>query len=158
MKLRVRQIEREVGVPLPSAIRYAKELEKEEILKTEEISKIKFFSADRSSKNFLLEKTLFNIKSVSDSGLLKYLIEEFGNPAIVLFGSYSKGEDTESSDIDMYIESAVKPKMKIEKFQKILKREIQLFIYPDIKKISNPHLSNNILNGINLNGFVEVFK
>lgn len=157
-KLRVRQIEREIKVPLPSAIRYTKELEQEGILKTEEISEIKLFSADRSSKKFLLEKMLFNIKSLLDSGLLKYLIEEIGNPTIILFGSYSRGEDIESSDIDLYIESASKPKINLERFQKVLNRGIQLFVYANIKKIPNPHLANNIINGIKLNGFVEVFK
>ncbi|MBI2109604.1 hypothetical protein HYT58_00325, partial [Candidatus Woesearchaeota archaeon] len=33
VKLRVRQIERKLEIPLPSAIRYIKELEKEGILK-----------------------------------------------------------------------------------------------------------------------------
>jgi predicted nucleotidyltransferase len=157
-KLRVRQIERTLNVPLPSVIKYAKELEKEEILQIIEISKVKFYAANRDSKKFLLEKMLFNIKSLLDSGLLKHLIKEFGNPTIVLFGSYSRGEDIESSDIDIYIESASKLKINLEKFQKILKRKIQLFIQSNIKKIPNPYLANNIINGIKLNGFVEVFK
>ena len=56
-RLRVRQIEREVKIPLPSAIRYTKELEKEGILKSQEIAGIRLYSADRTSKSFLLEKT-----------------------------------------------------------------------------------------------------
>jgi len=157
-KLRVRQIERQVKVPLPSAIRYTKELETEDILKSEEISKIKLFSANRPSKKFKIEKTLFNIKSIYDSELLDYLIEQYSNPTIVIFGSHSKGEDIESSDIDIYIETPSKKKINIEKFEKDFNRNIQLFIYSDIKKIPNPMLANNILNGIKLNGFLEVFK
>ena len=61
-KLRVRQIEREVNVALPSAIRYTKELEKEGILKSTMVANIKLYSADRSSKAFLFEKKLFNSK------------------------------------------------------------------------------------------------
>jgi len=157
-KLRVRQIERTLNAPLPSVIRYTKELDKEGILQAIEISKVKFYAANRDSKKFLIEKMLFNIKSLLDSGLLEYLINEFGNPAIILFGSYSKGEDIESSDIDVYIEAASQPKIDLEKFEKILERKIQPFFYPNIKKVPNPHLANNILNGIKLNGFVEVFK
>lgn len=157
-KLRVRQIEREVKVPLPSAIRYTKELEKEGILRREQISNITLFSANRMSTNFLLEKQFHNIKSLYSSGLIPHLIEEFRSPTIVLFGSYAKGEDTEKSDIDIYIESSPKQKMNLEKFEKILDKEIQLFIHTSIQKVPNPHLTNNIINGIKLNGFVEIFK
>ena len=107
-KLRVRQIEREIKLPLPSVIRYCKELEKEEILKKETISGVSTYSADRASKKFLIEKRLFNIKSIFESGLLDYMVKEYFNPVIVLFGSYSKGEDTEESDIDLYVETTKK--------------------------------------------------
>ena len=156
-KLRVRQIERKLKVPLPSVIRYTKELEQEHILQKEQIANITLFCADRNSKEFLREKTFFNIIFIHKSGLIDYLIKEFGNPTIVLFGSYSRGEDTESSDIDIYIESSSKQKPNSTKYKKILKKEIQLFIYSNIKKVPNPHLANNIINGIKLNGFIEVF-
>ena len=52
-KLRVREIERELKLPLPSVIRYCKELEKEEILKKVKIRNVLFYTADRSSKEFL---------------------------------------------------------------------------------------------------------
>ena len=74
-KLRVRQIERKVKIPLPSAIRYSKELEKEKILKSEIIAGVKLYSADRTSKTYLLEKTHFNIKQLHSSGLVDYLID-----------------------------------------------------------------------------------
>lgn len=157
-KLRVRQIEREVKVPLPSAIRYTKELEKEGILRKEQISNITLFSANFGSNEYLLEKTAYNIKSLHTSGLIEHLIEEFGSPTIVLFGSFAKGEDTEESDIDLYIETANKDKINLDKYEKILNKEIQTFLHPSIQKVPNPHLANNILNGTKLNGFVEVFK
>jgi len=50
---RVRQIESEVKVPLPSAIRYTKELEKGGILKRSNIANVVTYSADRVSKRFL---------------------------------------------------------------------------------------------------------
>jgi len=157
-KLRVRQIEREIKSPLPSVIRYSKELEKENILKILDISGIKFYTADRSSEAFLIEKKLFNIKKLFDSGMISYLKHEYSNPTMVVFGSYSKGEDIENSDIDLYIETEKKHDFKLGKFEKYLKRRIQVFNYPNIDKVSNPHLSNNIINGIILNGFLEVFK
>jgi len=157
IKLRVRQIERELKIPLPSVIRYVDELEKEGILKKEKTGEVTFYSADRSSKNFLLEKKLFNIKSLYNSELIDFLVKELSNPTIVVFGSFSKGEDIEGSDIDIYLETPSKEKINLEKFEKRLKRKIQNFNYSSIQKVPNHHLRNNILNGIILNGFVEVF-
>jgi len=157
-KLRVRQIERVVKVPLPSVIRYTKELNEEKILKSSEIANITPYSADRTSKKFLLEKKLFNIQQLFSSGLIKFLIEKLSNPTIIVFGSYSRGEDIEKSDIDIYIETPSKKKINVEKFEKLLQRKIQVFIYNNIQDIENKELANNIVNGITLNGFVEVFK
>ncbi len=155
-KLRVRQIERLVEVPLPSVIRYVKELEKEGILKRSEIAGITVYSADRTSKSFLLEKKLSNIRRLYSLGLIDLFNKEFNNPAIVVFGSYAKGEDVENSDIDLYIEAQAK-KMDFKELEKRLGRKIQVFMHKNIYKIGNKELANNIMNGIVLNGFVEVF-
>ncbi|MDO8643047.1 MAG: nucleotidyltransferase domain-containing protein [Candidatus Woesearchaeota archaeon] len=157
IKLRVRHIERELKLPLPSVIRYTKELEQERILKRTEIANITLYSADRTSKNYLLEKKLFNIRQLHTSGLLDFLVEELSNPPIAVFGSYARGEDTEQSDIDLYIETPSKKKINIEKYEKILQRKIQLFIYKNIHELKNKDLANNILNGIRINGFMDVF-
>ena len=157
-KMRVRQIERELKLPLPSVIRYCKELEKEEILKKETTSEVSTYSADRASKKFLISKRLFNLKSIFESGLPDYMIKEHSNPVIVLFGSYSKGEDTEESDIDLYVETQKKHEFKLQKFEKTLNRKIQVFNYKTIKDLPNPHLRNNIINGITINNFLEAFS
>ncbi len=157
-KLRVRQIEREIKVPLPSAIRYTKELEQEGVLKSSSVASITLYSADRTSTSFLLEKKLYNLRSLFSSGLVDFLVQELSNPAIILFGSYARGEDVEKSDIDLYLESAKKEPLLLVKFEKKLQRKIQLFKYKDISKVENKELANNIINGITLNGFIEVFK
>lgn len=156
--LRVRQIERTLKLPLPSVIRYCKELEKEGILKTIRTGNIVFYTADRTNKVYLLEKKLFNIQQIHYSGLLDYIKEALNNPSIVLFGSYAKGEDTEDSDIDLYIETSSKKSINLEKFEKRLQRKIQVFKHKTIHEIQNSDLANNIINGIVLNGFIEVFE
>ncbi len=157
-KLRVRGIERELNIPLPSTIKYCKELEKESILKTIKTGNVIFYSADRSSEKFLMEKKFFNIKKLHEKGLLKYIKTELHNPIIILFGSYGKGEDIENSDIDLYIQTPSKKGIQISGFEKLLERKIQIFRFSDIKEVGNPNLANNIINGIVLNGFIEVFK
>ncbi len=155
-RLRVRQIERQVKVPLPSAIRYTKELEKENLLKKLNISNVTFYMADRTSKQFILEKKLFNIKLLFSSGLVDFLVENLSNPNIVVFGSYAKGEDIEGSDIDLYIETPSNKKINLDQFEGLIYRPIHVFTYNNIKKIKNKRLINNIMNGTVLNGFIEV--
>lgn len=155
-KLRVREIERTLKLPLPSVIRYCKELEKDDILTIVNIGNVTFYTASKSEA-YLLEKRLYNIKQLYTSGLISYLKIELSNPAIVLFGSYAKGEDTENSDIDLYLETPSKKQANIEKFKRILRREIQIFHYKNLKEITNRHLANNIVNGITLNNYIEVF-
>jgi predicted nucleotidyltransferase len=157
-KLRVRQIERAVKVPLPSAIRYAKELEIEGILKSEKISEIKVYSADRSSETYILNKKFYNQLMIDECGLIYKLKEDYDNCSIVLFGSYSRGEDTEKSDIDIYLEYPSQKELNLNEFEKKLGRKIELFIHKNIREIKNIELANNIVNGIVLNGFIEVFK
>jgi predicted nucleotidyltransferase len=158
-KLRVREIERVVKVPLPSAIRYANELHGEKMLQEIKISNIKLFAPDRTSKQFIRGKQLFNLKQIYASGLIEHLKEKYFNPTIILFGSYSRGEDIEDSDIDLYIETPSKIELsELEQFSRKLKRPIQVFSHKSLAPIKSPELKNNIINGIKLNGQLEVFK
>lgn len=158
IRLRVRQIEREVDVPLPSAIKYAKELENEGILIREIIGNVTFYTTDYNSPKYRIEKTLHNIRSLHECGLIEHIKEECFNPTIILFGSYSRGEDIISSDIDIFVETKTKIGKTIKKFEKKLHREVQLFEHKSIRDIKNKHLINNILNGLTLSGQIEVFK
>ncbi len=157
-KLRVREVERMLKLPLPSVIRYCRELEKEDILTIIKTGSVNCYSPNKTSEKYLLEKKLYNIKSIYESGLIEHLKRELSNPPIILFGSFVKGEDTEESDIDLYVETPSNKELNLEKFEKLLKRKIQTFRQKNLNHISNPHLANNIMNGVLLNGFVEVFK
>ena len=157
-RLRVREIERILELPVPSVIRYCKELEEDGILNKVKTGSVSFYTSDRTNEKFLREKRSFNIRQLSEKGILQHLKIEFHNPIIVIFGSYSKGEDVENSDIDIYVETPSKKEIDLAKFEKALKRKVHLFKYKSLSEIKNPNLSNNIINGIVLNGFVEVFK
>jgi predicted nucleotidyltransferase len=156
--LRVREIERILKLPLPSVIRYCKELEGEEMLSTIKIGNLNFYAANRGNAKYHIEKKLFNIKSIYDSGLIEYIKIELSNPLIIVFGSYAKGEDIEKSDIDIYVETPSKKRIELEKYNKKLGKEIQILQSKSLKDIRNIHLANNIINGFILNNYIEVFK
>jgi len=155
-RLRVRQIERLLNVPLPSVTRYTKELEKENLLTKITISDVHFFTANRAAPSFVLEKKIYNLRNVFDSGLIPHLEKLYGRPTAVLFGSYARGEDIEESDIDLYIETPSKKRVALEKFHWTLGRKIQVFRYKSLHDVENRELANNIANGITLLGFLEV--
>ena len=98
---------------------------------------------------------LENLKSIYISGLTDYLHNELAGGTIILFGSYSKGEDTTTSDIDIAVIERKNKMLGLEKYEKLLNRKINANFYNSWKDI-HKHLKNNILNGIILYGGVEL--
>ena len=96
------------------------------------------------------------MRRIKDSGLLSALNKFYLKPTIVLFGSASFGLDTETSDFDLLIISEKRKAFPhIKKFEKKLKRKLQLFIVGNISDLKSKHLLNNVLNGITLQGRVK---
>jgi len=56
------------------------------------------------------------------------------------------------------LETMQKEIPSLAKLEKKLQRKIQLFKYKNIHKVENKELANNIINGVTLNGFVEVIR
>ena len=88
--------------------------------------------------------------------------EQYHEPeAMILFGSYAKGEDGPRSDIDLLIITPLKKEQELKRFEKRLGRPIQLFLKSreDVEKmkIKNKELLNNWINGIVIEGYWEVF-
>ena len=61
-----------------------------------------------------------NLKLISESGLVDFLENEFPGCSIILFGSYSRGDDTTNSDIDIAVIGTKGKKIKLTKFDKLL--------------------------------------
>lgn len=102
-----------------------------------------------------LQKTNYYIKKMADNGLIDYLEKELAASAIILFGSFRKGESVQESDIDLFIECAREKKIDLTKFERVLGHKIQLFTKPKIAKLP-PHLLNNVINGIKLKGYFTI--
>ncbi len=109
-----------------------------------------------NSKEFREQKKLYNYKAIVESGLSEFLEEKLMPKAIVLFGSYAKGEDDESSDIDLFIECN-EERIALDKYTQKLNRSIQLHFNKDFKNYP-VELKNNIVNGITLKGYLEAFS
>ncbi len=143
-----------------SAKNHLTSLKKEGIIKeiVEKRGKRNFpsYKANLESQSYKQEKKIYNLSKLCDSELLSYLRDTFMPKAIILFGSYSHGEDIEESDIDIFIESK-KQDLDLNKFENIFKRKIELHFNENFNNYPK-ELKNNIINGDILYGYLEVFK
>ena len=126
--------------------------------KTERKGRRKFplYRAQTDNAAFRRYKKIYNLSSIMESGLVEFIEERLSPKAIVLFGSYRRGEDTESSDIDLFVECK-KEELDTEKFEKKLCRKIELH-FRESFTLYPKELKNNIINGIVLSGFLEGYK
>ena len=131
-------------------------LEKEKlivVLKDAESKRLSIQLNRENPKIFMLKRAE-NLKMIYESGLVEYLTEKFPSATIILFGSYSFGEDTIHSDIDIAVIGAKQKEAALEKFDILLERTIFLQFYASLKEI-NKNLRENILNGIVFKGAVK---
>lgn len=154
----VRSVAKLLDISPTSSSKYLKQLENEKIIFSEKKYGHLIFKANTESKKYRVEKRNYNLKSLYDTKLISSLVKEYNHPeAIVLFGSYFKAEDNEESDIDILIISPLKKELNLEKYEKKLQRKIQLFNFSkeEFKK-TNKNLKNSWLNGIVLEGYIEI--
>ena len=137
-------------------------LEKEGFLKKEEIGRTWRITAVATHPYLITRKTPQNLKVIYESGAVDLIRKNYPSAkAIVLFGSFRNGMDNEQSDIDIAVEVSdnEEPKINqigtIENFAGYRKSvPINLFIFSRNKVDVN--VFNNIVNGIVLDGFLEV--
>ena len=149
----IRELSRRIKLAATSVKLHLDELEKEGLVIKEKIGIYKSYRANFEDENFRFYKRVCNILSLKESGLISELEKQTTPNAVVVFGSYQKGEDAEKSDIDIFI-IAKEKKVNLSEYEKKLGRNIHLFFSEDLNKLPK-ELLNNILNGIILSGFVR---
>ena len=156
--LQLREISREIKLAPTSVKNYLKELVKECFVleKKNRVQNYPIYLANRDNEIFMFYKKLDILIRLNDSGLVNTIYDKCLPQVIVLFGSAARGEDTENSDIDLYI-GAKEVEINLNNYENSLKRKINLFFEPKFTKLSL-ELKNNILNGVILKGYLEVSK
>jgi len=142
----------------PTAISNSLEkLEKENLVlvKKDKESKRLSIGLNKDNHKVYAFKRAENLKLIYESGLVEFLSDNFPGSTIILFDSYSYGEDNINSDIDIAIIGHKEKEMDMEKFHKILERPIVLNFYKDFKDIGK-NLKDNLCNGIVLKGAIQL--
>lgn len=151
--------QREIAIMLkvsPTAVSNSvKDLKASGMAIVEKTKTINFVSFNRDNPKAVDLKRVENLKNLYVSGLSDHLEKALPGATIILFGSYSRGEDICGSDIDIAVIGRKDKMLGLERYEKILNRQINVNFYDSWKKI-NVNLKNNILNGILLHGGVEL--
>lgn len=157
MSLNQRGIARILGVSQPAVMKALPKLEKEDLIKVKQDKESKRWSIELNRENHKVMqlKRVDNLRQIYESGLFDFLEKEFAGATIILFGSYSIGEDTDNSDIDIAVVGRKEKDIDLIKFDKMLERVININYYTSFKNI-NKNLKENLFNGIVLAGVVEL--
>jgi len=110
---------------------------------------------NRDNEKAMELKRVGNLKMIYESQIVNFLENNFPGCTIILFGSFSRGDDIFDSDIDIAIIGIKEKEIPLEKFEKILERAINLNFYRNTREI-HKHLRENIFNGIVLRGGIEL--
>lgn len=152
----VREFARILKIAPATASKELNRLAETGLLKKRDERNFKLYKADLDSDAYCDLKIYYNIRKIKESGLLEQLNRFYLKPTVVLFGSAAYGLDNETSDFDILVVSEKTNRFTaIQKYEKILKRNIQILTVSNIKNLKNKHLINNVLNGIILQGEIK---
>ena len=145
----IKEISKKIALAPVSVRNYIEDLENENLIRKKEAKPFNGFVANRESEKFTFYKKVYNIYTLRE--LTEFLVSEYYPKVIIVFGSYSRGEDVESSDIDLFLLSKSKKDVELKIFEKKLHREIHVIAVNDVKKLDNK-LIKKIYGGVTLYG------
>lgn len=153
-KFHIRQIARLAKLSAPGVLKIVARLKKEGLLSSERAGPVENVFAEKNGR-FPFLKTAHNIVAVRESGLVDFLRDQYEEPeAIILFGSFARGEDTSKSDVDVAVVTDMRKTLPLKMFEKRLARKINVYEI-NIRGCSKEFL-NNLANGSVLYGYLKV--
>ncbi|MBW2991058.1 nucleotidyltransferase domain-containing protein [Candidatus Woesearchaeota archaeon] len=156
----LRMLEKKTGFSTTAVIDAVNELQSYNLINIEKTSLTSNIKANTESKNYSFYKIVFSLYRLKKEVFIDKLIKIFNNPqAIILFGSYAKGEDIEKSDIDLLVISNHENPKDLQEFiniyEKKLGRNINIHTLTSLNK-SGTEFKNAVANGIVLHGYIKV--
>jgi len=160
-KFGLNELSAELKISKTTAKSVVTRLVDEGFLNKDVIGKIWRISCDPNSVYNKSRKVSYNLSMVIESDIIKEIHKLTKNPrAIILFGSYRKGDDTENSDLDIAVEVLDNEDLKIKQLGIINKFGYRQNVVVNLHIFSRNkidlNLFSNIANGIVLEGFLEV--
>lgn len=145
----IKEIGKKIKLAPTSVRKHIQELKKEGIIIEKKAFPFSGFVANLENDKFLFYKRAFNLFSIYE--LKDFIVNTLAPSAIILFGSYSRGEDTENSDLDILIIRKTKKEVILDNFEKSLSRKIHLTSVSSIEDLEK-NIKENVKRGILLYG------
>lgn len=150
-----------VNISKTTANRIVSQLVKEEFLKVLTFGKVWRISCNQQHKFNNTKKIAYNLGLVYESGIVEEILKAIpSSRSIILFGSYRKGYDISTSDLDIAVEILGSEETAIFQLGVIpqlgYKQEVKVNILKFTRNKVDLNLFANLCNGIVLYGFLEV--
>lgn len=145
----VKEISKRINLAPTSVRNHIKDLLKQGLIARKKAKPFDGLIANRENEDFIFYKRVYNLYSLKE--LSSFLVTKYYPKVLVIFGSYSTGEDVEDSDIDLFILSNIKKETDLNNFEKKLKRKVNILILNDLNELDK-NLLKKIWNGIVLYG------
>jgi len=155
---------KETGISKKTATNIVSRFLGEGFLVKEEIGKAWRISCNQKHIHNFTRKISYNLSLIYQvlykAGVINTISEIAGNPkAIILFGSYRKGDDTDKSDIDLAVEVVGNEEIKIIHLGNLpqlgFRKNIPINLHIFSRNKVDLNLFANIANGIVIAGFLE---
>ena len=131
------ELMRKAGISRRQLLNWLNEFEKKGLIqKIKDPGKHPYYIHNFPDSRFLSRKRLYALQKLTDSGLLDHLASLDGAKVVILFGSFSRSDWYDDSDIDIFIYGK-DDEFEQGKFEKVLKREIQVFNAKNKKELSH---------------------
>ncbi|MBU2638635.1 MAG: nucleotidyltransferase domain-containing protein [Nanoarchaeota archaeon] len=153
------EIVKEAKLTRAVANKWLKKYVKEGLIKRrKDKGKFPYFVCGMDNPNYISRKKLMAIEQIYRSGLAGNLISLKNAKAVVLFGSFARGDWHKNSDIDIFIYGKSRGFEK-SRYELKLKRPIELHLFETKKEIKavKTGLLKNLLNGYALKGQMQDF-
>ena len=134
---------------------------KREFLLREIVGKAWILSVNQKHRYFVARKMPYHLDRIYQSGIVEAVYRIIPQAkAIILFGSYRWGSDDEKSDIDIAVEVLGNKELKITRLGIIerlgYRKKVPVNLHIFSRNKIDLNLFANIVNGIVLDGFLEV--
>lgn len=159
-EISLNDLTKQVNISKTTANKVASQLEQEGFLNIEVLGKVWRISCNQQHIFNTLRKISYNLELIYESGIIQEVLKVIPHPrSIILFGSYRKGDDIETSDIDIAVETLDNKEVKIVSIGVIPQLGYRQKVKVNLLKFSrnkiDVNLFANLVNGIVLYGFFE---
>lgn len=150
------ELHKKIGISKPQLSSWLKKFVKERtILRVKKAGKMPYYTCNFDNPDFQNTKRLFALKTFNESGLLSHITALEGAKVVIIFGSFSRFDWYDHSDIDIFIYGD-DSHFEQGKYELKLHRDIQIHLArnkKDLKRMKK--LLPYILSGDFIKGSIQ---